>query len=55
MLHPFKEQIHEYLEIGLNLAAVRKIVNRQMGTPVTYNGYKYYVKSEPDLDRLWQR
>ena len=55
VLDPFRDQIKEYLGIGLNLAAVRKIVNRQMETPVSYNAYKYFVKGEPDLDHLWQR
>ena len=55
MLDPFREQIKKYLGIGLNLASVRKIVNRQMERPVSYNAYKYFVKSEPDLNHLWQR
>ena len=55
LLDPFREQIKEYLGIGLNLAAVRKIVNRQMERPASYNAYKYFVKREPDLNHLWQR
>ena len=55
LLDPFRDQIKEYLGIGLNLASVRKIVNRQMERPVSYNAYKYFVKCEPDLNHLWQR
>ena len=55
MLDPFREQIKEYLGIGLNLASVRKIVNRQMERPASYNAYKYFVKREPDLNHLWER
>jgi DNA invertase Pin-like site-specific DNA recombinase len=55
VLDPFRDQIKEYLGIGLNLAAVRKIVNRQLERPISYNAYKYFVKSEPDLNHLWQR
>lgn len=53
VLAPFREQFKGYLEIGLNLAAIRKIVNRQMEKPVSYNAYKYYVNSEEELRRLW--
>ena len=55
VLDPFRDQIHEYLVIGLNLASIRKIVNRQLAVPISYNAYKYYVRSELKLSHLWQR
>jgi len=48
-LDPYKKQIREYLQMGLNLAAVRTIVNNQMEKPLTYNAYRYYVQNEPEL------
>ncbi len=45
-LDPFKEQIKELLEVGLNMASIRKIVNRQLEVPLSYNAYKYFVQRE---------
>ncbi len=52
-LDPFKEQIKELLEVGLTMASIRKIVNRQVETPFSYNTYKYFVQNEGDLSTLW--
>lgn len=53
-LDPYKKQIREYLQMGLNLAAVRTIINNQMEKPLTYNAYRYYVQNEPGLASLLQ-
>ena len=55
VLDPFKQQIAEYLKLGLNLAAIRKIINHQLDQPASYNTYKYYVQHEGDLRDLWNR
>ena len=55
VLDPFKQQIAEYLKLGLNLAAIRKIINNQLDQPASYNTYKYYVQHEGDLRELWNR
>ena len=55
VLDPFKQQIAEYLKFGLNLAAIRKIINGQLDQPASYNTYKYYVQHEGDLRELWNR
>jgi len=51
-LDPYKEQIRKYLEMGLNLAAVRTIINNQREKPLPYNAYRYYVQNEPGLAAL---
>ena len=53
MLDAYEKQIAEYLRMGLNLAAIRKIINNQLENPVSYNAYKYYVNSEEELCKLW--
>lgn len=53
VLDAYEEQIAEYLRMGLNLAAIRKIINNQLENPVSYNAYKYYVNSEEELCKLW--
>jgi hypothetical protein len=49
VLDPHKDQIREYLEMGLNLAAIMKLVNPKLEEPVTYNTFRYFVKHEKDL------
>ena len=55
VLDPFKQQIAEYLKLGINLAAIRKIINHQLDQPASYNTYKYYVQHDGGLGELWNR
>lgn len=54
VLDPHKEQIKSYLQMGLNLASIRKVVNNQLEKPITYNGFKYFVQHDEELLTLWQ-
>jgi DNA invertase Pin-like site-specific DNA recombinase len=54
VLDPYQEQIRGYLKMGLNLAAIRKIVNPQLDEPLSYNSYRYFVQHDEALARLWQ-
>jgi len=54
VLDPYKDQIKSYLQMGLNLASIVKIVNNQLENPITYNSFKYFVQHETDLAELWQ-
>lgn len=54
ILDPYKEQIAKYLKLGLDLAAILKIINPQLGKPTTYQTLKYYVANETDLAVVWQ-
>ncbi|MFC1716429.1 recombinase family protein [Candidatus Poribacteria bacterium] len=54
VLDPYKEQIKEYLQMGLNLAAIMKIVNNQLEKHVSYNTLKYFVQHDRELLPLWQ-
>jgi len=55
VLDAYREQIADYLRIPLELSAIRKIINNQIGRDVSYNTYQYYVQSEEDLDQLWKQ
>ena len=55
VLDPFKQQIAEYLKLGINLAAIRKIINHQLDQSASYNTYKYYVQHEEELRGIWDR
>jgi len=49
VLDPFKEQVANYLRLGLNIAAIRKLINPLLERPVSYQAYKYFVN---DVDEL---
>jgi DNA invertase Pin-like site-specific DNA recombinase len=51
-LDPHREQIKAYLQLGLNLAAIRKLVNPYLDRPLTYNSYKYFVQRDEELRML---
>jgi DNA invertase Pin-like site-specific DNA recombinase len=52
-LDPYKDQIERYLQMGLNLAAIQKIVNYQRDKPVSYNALKYFVQHDAELLKAW--
>ena len=53
ILDPYRDQILDYLKMGLNLAAVRKIINNQLEKPISYNSYKYFVQHDEQLQHAW--
>ncbi len=55
LLDPYKEQMVRYLTLGLDLAAILKLINPQLGKPTSYQALKYYVAHEPELAPLWRR
>jgi DNA invertase Pin-like site-specific DNA recombinase len=48
-LDPYREQIEAYLQIGLSIAAIRKLINKHLPTPLTYNSYKYFMVNDMKL------
>jgi DNA invertase Pin-like site-specific DNA recombinase len=54
VLDPHRDQILEFLQMGVNLAAIRKIVNNKLERPISYNSYKYFVHHDEELLSAWQ-
>jgi DNA invertase Pin-like site-specific DNA recombinase len=54
VLDPYRDQIKHYLQLGLKLAAIMKIVNNQLEQPITYNSFKYFVQHDQDLWPIWK-
>jgi hypothetical protein len=54
VLDPYRFEISGYLEMGLNLAAVMKLINPQPEKPLTYNSYRYVVQHEEALLKAWE-
>ena len=44
-----KPAIKKYLELGVNVSDISKIINDLLEKPITYNAFKYYIKHEEDL------
>ena len=45
VLDPFKEQITDYLKLGLPVASIRKIINNQTTRPISYNTYSAFIST----------
>ena len=54
VLDQYKEQLKRYLQMGMNLASVRTIINNQLIRPITYNSFKYFVRHDEDLFSIWR-
>lgn len=54
VLDPHREQIKEYLDLGLSLRRIRSIINPQLERPISYPAYRYFVRQDPELLQSWQ-
>lgn len=49
ILDAHKAAIKKYLELGVNINDISKIINDQLDTPLTYNAFKYFIKQDEEL------
>jgi DNA invertase Pin-like site-specific DNA recombinase len=54
VLDPYRDEILKYLKRGIDLASVRKLINPELETPISYTSYKYFVVNDPELADAWQ-
>lgn len=54
VLDPYREQIKEYLQLGLSLSRIRMILNPQLEKPLSYPSYRYFVRQDFELLEIWQ-
>lgn len=52
ILDPHKAAIKKYLELGVNVSDISKIINDQLASPLTYNAFKYFIKHDDELAPL---
>jgi DNA invertase Pin-like site-specific DNA recombinase len=55
VLDPYRDEILKYLQKGIDLASVRKLINPELDRPISYNSYKYFVEHDPDLVAAWRK
>jgi DNA invertase Pin-like site-specific DNA recombinase len=53
ILDPHRNEIMQFLEMGVNLAAIRKIINSKLEKPISYNSYQYFVQHDEGLRRAY--
>ncbi|MCR9287486.1 MAG: recombinase family protein [Bacteroidetes bacterium] len=49
VLDSHKPAIKKYLELGVTISDITKIINDLLETPITYNAFKYFIKHDEDL------
>lgn len=49
VLDKHKEAIKKYLELGVSISAIVKIINSQLEKPISYNAYKYFINHDEEL------
>lgn len=54
VLDSHREQIKEYLQLGISLSRIRTILNPQLERPLSYPSYRYFVRQDTELIELWQ-
>lgn len=47
-----KPAIKKYLELGVNVSDISKIINDLLEKPITYNAFKYFIKHDAELALL---
>ena len=53
VLDPHRDQIMEYLDLGLSLRRIRLIINPHLERPISYPAYRYFVRQDPELLQSW--
>lgn len=48
VLSQFTQQIREYRRLGVSISTIQKLINPMLGSPASYNAYKYFVRQLPD-------
>ncbi len=54
-LMPFRDAILTYLNMGLDVATVRKIINSESELGLTYQSYRYFILQDSELTAAWKQ
>lgn len=54
VLDAHRDEILKYLQRGIDLASVRKLINPELEQPISYNSYKYFVEQDSELIAAWR-
>jgi len=45
ILDPYRDEIDEFVKIGISAVAISKIINNKIGIELTPNNYRHYIKT----------
>lgn len=51
VLDPYNDEIKTYLEMGLAMRSIWKIVSSHMDAEISYNSFKYYIDHDKSLEK----
>ncbi|MEL6526407.1 MAG: hypothetical protein AAFQ07_11935, partial [Chloroflexota bacterium] len=51
-LDAHRESIKAYLQTGLSMRAIMKLINQHLNIPLSYNSYRYYIQQDEELNDL---
>jgi DNA invertase Pin-like site-specific DNA recombinase len=54
VLDPYRKEILDYLQKGISLSSVRKLINPLLEIAGTYNTFKYFVQHDEELMAAWK-
>lgn len=49
ILDPYKDEIKQYMKIGLSMHSVWKIISNKMKNEISYNSFKYFIDNDKTL------
>ena len=55
VLDAHREKIRVFLEKGVDLANIRKLINPDLTRPISYTSYRYFVQNDRELVHLWKK
>lgn len=51
-LDAHRSELQKYLNIGVSITSIMKIINPQLERPLTYHTYRYYIKNDEILSKI---
>lgn len=55
VLDAHKAAIKKYLELGVSISDIRKIINDLLDKPISYNAFKYFIQHDEELATLLKK
>jgi len=54
-LDAYHAQLKTYLQLGLAITAIQKLMNEHLDQALSYNSYKYYITTHHELAAVWSK
>lgn len=54
-LNNYKDQIMQYLRIGITINSIKKIINNQLDQPLSYMSYVNFIRNDKEIYKIVQK